>query len=185
MISGLAPGSCVVTRIVGKSTCGNGATGSSGYATTPTSRIPAISSEVAIGRAIKALEMLISSSFTAARKSAGGQPLVAGLFTSTRAPGCRRYCPAVTTCSPTATPSSTMATPSLTWPTLRERDVPARLHLPCRICDLAGEHLGRRRHLSIGFKFRLLARQVGGEVGRVIRRIEEQETVRCLHDGLG
>jgi len=30
MISGLAPGSCVVTRIVGKSTCGSGATGRSG-----------------------------------------------------------------------------------------------------------------------------------------------------------
>ena len=51
----------------------------------------------------------------------GGQPLAAGLFTSTRAPGCRRYCPAVTTCSPAAKPSSTMATPLLTWPTLRGR----------------------------------------------------------------
>ena len=30
MVSGLAPGSCVVTWIVGKSTCGSGATGSSG-----------------------------------------------------------------------------------------------------------------------------------------------------------
>jgi hypothetical protein len=30
IVSGLAPGNCVVTWIVGKSTCGSGATGSSG-----------------------------------------------------------------------------------------------------------------------------------------------------------
>ena len=29
IVSGLAPGSCAVTWMVGKSTCGNGATGSS------------------------------------------------------------------------------------------------------------------------------------------------------------
>ena len=63
------------------------------------------------------LDFLLRASET----SDGGQPLAAGLFTSTRAPGCRRYCPAVTTCSPAAKLSSTMATPPLTWPTLRGR----------------------------------------------------------------
>ena len=37
MVSGLAPGSCAETEMVGKSTCGSGATGSSGNATMPTS----------------------------------------------------------------------------------------------------------------------------------------------------
>src|SRR5439155_25222281 len=60
-------------------------------------------------------------SFARRGATAGGQPLAAALFTATRAPGCRRYCPAVTTLSPAAIPSSTMATPSLIWPTLRER----------------------------------------------------------------
>src|SRR5262245_19845539 len=58
MVSGLAPGSDADTWMVGKSICGSGATGSSGYATMPTKRIPAISSEVAIGRRIKGEEML-------------------------------------------------------------------------------------------------------------------------------
>ena len=49
MVSGLAPGSEAWTWIVGKSTCGSGATGSRGNATRPTNRIPAISNEVAMG----------------------------------------------------------------------------------------------------------------------------------------
>src|SRR5262249_13839745 len=56
--------------------------------------------------------------FARSETSAPGQPLQAGLFTATRAPGCRRYCPAVTTRAPAATPSSTMATPSVICPTL-------------------------------------------------------------------
>jgi hypothetical protein len=38
--------------MVGKSTCGNGATGKNGIATSPTKPIAAISSDVAIGRSI-------------------------------------------------------------------------------------------------------------------------------------
>jgi hypothetical protein len=43
--------------MVGKSTCGSGATGSSGYTTSPTRKIPPIRSEVAIGRRTKGAEM--------------------------------------------------------------------------------------------------------------------------------
>jgi hypothetical protein len=38
MVSGLAPGRLAETWMVGKSTCGSGATGSLGYTTTPTNR---------------------------------------------------------------------------------------------------------------------------------------------------
>ena len=60
-----------------------------------------------------------------AGKNAADQPFAAGLSTSTRTPGCRRYCPAVTTCSPAVKPSSTIATPLLTRPTLRGRVPPS------------------------------------------------------------
>src|SRR3954447_5048203 len=50
MVSGLAPGSAAETWMVGKSTCGRGATGRNGYAAIPASRSPAIRSAVAIGR---------------------------------------------------------------------------------------------------------------------------------------
>src|SRR6202522_2164387 len=46
IVSGLAPGNVAVTWMVGKSTCGRGATGSNGNATTPIRKIPAINSEV-------------------------------------------------------------------------------------------------------------------------------------------
>src|SRR5262249_6749994 len=59
MTSGLAPGNCACTEMVGKSTCGSGATGSSGNATSPTIASAAISSEVAIGRRMKGSEMLM------------------------------------------------------------------------------------------------------------------------------
>ena len=45
--------------MVGKSTCGSGATGSSGNATMPISASAAISSEVAIGRRMKGSEMFM------------------------------------------------------------------------------------------------------------------------------
>ena len=60
MVSGLAPGSCAVTRIVGKSTCGSGATGSSGNTTRPTRKMPPISREVAIGLRTNGSEMLMT-----------------------------------------------------------------------------------------------------------------------------
>jgi hypothetical protein len=45
--------------MVGKSTCGSGATGSSGKATKPTKSTPAIRREVAIGLCMKGVEIFI------------------------------------------------------------------------------------------------------------------------------
>ena len=50
IVSGLAPGSCAVTEIVGKSTCGSGATGNLQNANMPASAMPMVSSVVATGR---------------------------------------------------------------------------------------------------------------------------------------
>ena len=50
MVSGLAPGRDAEMLMVGKSTCGSGATGSSRNATNPPSAIAIINSDVAIGR---------------------------------------------------------------------------------------------------------------------------------------
>ena len=58
IVSGLAPGRLADTEMVGKSTCGSADTGSNGQATMPTSRMPAISNEVAIGRRTNGAEML-------------------------------------------------------------------------------------------------------------------------------
>jgi hypothetical protein len=48
-----------LTVMVGKSTFGSAAPGSRFYAAIPNTRMPSISSEVAIGRRIKGSEMLI------------------------------------------------------------------------------------------------------------------------------
>jgi len=50
IVSGLAPGRLADTDIVGKSTCGNGETGSNRNAVIPASMIASINSVVAIGR---------------------------------------------------------------------------------------------------------------------------------------
>ncbi len=50
MISGLAPGNDAPTLMVGKSTCGSGATGSCRYATAPASAIAAVNSVVPTDR---------------------------------------------------------------------------------------------------------------------------------------
>jgi len=47
------------TTMVGKSTFGRAATGNSPYAPMPNTKIPSISSEVAIGRRMKGSEMFI------------------------------------------------------------------------------------------------------------------------------
>ncbi len=60
MVSALAPGRSASIRMVGKSTCGNGATGNSSNATAPTSIRPSINSEVATGRLMKGLERLMT-----------------------------------------------------------------------------------------------------------------------------
>ena len=59
MVSGLAPGYFTFTLMVGKSTCGRGATGSSGNAASPTSNSAAMNNEVATGRWMKGVEMLM------------------------------------------------------------------------------------------------------------------------------
>jgi hypothetical protein len=50
MISGLAPGKDADTETVGKSTCGNGDTGSTENAPTPARAIATVSNVVAMGR---------------------------------------------------------------------------------------------------------------------------------------
>jgi hypothetical protein len=59
MVSGLAPGSFPLTTIVGKSTRGSGATGNSGNAAMPTSTKAAMINEVATGRRMNGVEMLM------------------------------------------------------------------------------------------------------------------------------
>src|SRR5271169_802732 len=50
IVSGLAPGIVALTEIVGKSTCGSGATGSLKYAKIPARARPIVSRVVATGR---------------------------------------------------------------------------------------------------------------------------------------
>ena len=59
MVSGLAPGSDACTEMVGKSTCGNGDTGSLVKAIAPAIAMPIVSSVVATGRWIKGPEMFM------------------------------------------------------------------------------------------------------------------------------
>src|SRR5262252_5028833 len=71
--SGLAPGSCVVTWMVGKSTCGSDDTGSHRYPRMPPSMTATPSSEVAIGRWMKGAETLMGGgSWALGRRSARG-----------------------------------------------------------------------------------------------------------------
>ena len=58
MVSGLAPGRPAPTEMVGKSTCGSGATGRNRKATTPDRRMAKVISEVATGRRMKGAEKL-------------------------------------------------------------------------------------------------------------------------------
>ena len=58
MVSGLAPGSPAPTEMVGKSTCGSGATGRNRKATAPERKIASVISEVATGRRINGAEKL-------------------------------------------------------------------------------------------------------------------------------
>jgi hypothetical protein len=57
MVSGLAPGSLADTLTVGKSTFGNGATGSIGNAASPANAIASMISVVATGRRINGAEI--------------------------------------------------------------------------------------------------------------------------------
>src|SRR5271155_236079 len=58
IVSGLAPGKLAPTPIVGKSTCGSGATGSNPNATTPERKMAMVISVVATGRRTKGAEKL-------------------------------------------------------------------------------------------------------------------------------
>jgi hypothetical protein len=53
MVSGLAPGSPAFTEMVGKSTCGSGATGRCTNAAMPANTTPSVRSVVATGRSMK------------------------------------------------------------------------------------------------------------------------------------
>jgi hypothetical protein len=59
-VSGLAPGSVACTEMVGKSTCGNGATGNRANAKRPASAMPMASSVVATGRAMNGRERFMA-----------------------------------------------------------------------------------------------------------------------------
>jgi hypothetical protein len=60
IVSALAPGRSASIRIVGKSTCGNGATGNSTKATAPTRTRPSINNEVATGRFMNGFERFMT-----------------------------------------------------------------------------------------------------------------------------
>ena len=53
---GLAPGNVACTEMVGKSTCGSGATGSLKNATAPAAASPNVSNVVATGRRMKGVD---------------------------------------------------------------------------------------------------------------------------------
>src|SRR5205823_5509509 len=59
IVSGLAPGICAKTEIVGNSTCGSGETGSLKNANIPASAMPIVKSVVATGRSINGVDRLI------------------------------------------------------------------------------------------------------------------------------
>src|SRR5271155_4242 len=61
IISALPPGKLALTEIVGKSTCGRGATGSTSNAIAPAIATPTVSSVVATGRLIKGAEMFMQA----------------------------------------------------------------------------------------------------------------------------
>src|SRR4051812_26232833 len=60
IVSGLAPGRVADTWIVGNSTCGNGDTGKSIYASPPAKATATVKSVVAIGRLMNGDEILMS-----------------------------------------------------------------------------------------------------------------------------
>src|ERR1700722_6229 len=68
--SGLAPGNCAVTEIVGKSTCGRGETGRAPYPSNPPNAIATVRSVVAAGRAMKGAETFMGRR---ASRSLGGR----------------------------------------------------------------------------------------------------------------
>src|ERR1700722_10618926 len=78
--SGLAPGNCAVTEIVGKSTCGRGETGRASYPSNPPNAIATVRSVVATGRAMKGAETFMGRR---ASRSLGGRGAWRGAQTAT------------------------------------------------------------------------------------------------------
>src|SRR5262245_2972942 len=72
---GLAPGICARTEMVGKSTCGSGATGSWKNAIAPAAASPKVSSVVATGRRMKGVDRLIVASWPRALGVRRAEPL--------------------------------------------------------------------------------------------------------------
>src|SRR4029077_6429180 len=77
MVSGLAPGRAAPTEIVGKSTCGRGATGKKLNATAPERKIAIVISDVATGRRMNGAEKLEVRCTLISRRRAGR---LSGLF---------------------------------------------------------------------------------------------------------
>src|SRR5437773_10431487 len=71
IVSGLAPGKLACTEIVGKSTCGNGATGSRRNAMAPVSATPNVKSVVATGRSMNGCDRFMARSFRNTRRRCG------------------------------------------------------------------------------------------------------------------
>ena len=115
MVSGLAPGRFADTTMVGKSTLGSAATGSSSNVARPNTRMPAINSAVAIGRRMKIAEMLNAAS---ARVRVGGR---GGGFDPHLGVVGQPVLPVDTTLSPAASPSAMTAIPSCRLATCTSR----------------------------------------------------------------
>src|SRR5208282_5369806 len=87
IMSALAPGKPELTEIVGKSTSGRGATGSSSYAAAPARAIATVSSVVATGRRMKASEMFMPALPVLRLRFPGGS-----IGLQSAAPDCQRRC---------------------------------------------------------------------------------------------
>ena len=111
IVSGLAPGYLPTTLMVGKSTRGSGATGRNGKAAKPTSTSAAVSSEVAMGRRMKGVEMLMAASLPCPQLPVFGATGAASSRAATLVPACRRDWPAMTTVAPSVSPSAMTALP--------------------------------------------------------------------------
>src|SRR5438270_13741496 len=65
IVSGLAPGICAVTEIVGNSTCGSGDTGNLIKAKRPASATPTVNRVVATGRSMNGVDRLTAGLLSA------------------------------------------------------------------------------------------------------------------------
>src|ERR1700733_959081 len=75
IVSGLAPGKEALTEMVGKSTCGNGDTGSRRYAAAPANVIATTSSVVATGFRMKGSAIFIFYTAGTGSAPAGARPV--------------------------------------------------------------------------------------------------------------